>query len=235
MVSTLLITDLDGTLGASDTEIVRGLAQLAQVARRVTMCILTGRSLSALRALASHIEPGTRVAPWGGGNLLRFTGCDYVGTLPRNVVPHTHEPDAPHYIAVPRIACISADDEVHLRPGQEAPGCDVVAGYWRFDAGEGDAALRFARARGLFVSRGRDHLWVNMGPVPSPRLHTVRECRAQTGAERVIYLGDSEPDAECITAVDLFCAPCDSVLVGDRRVKPFPNIETLLRAHLAVV
>lgn len=125
-MSTLLITDLDGTLGSSDAEIARGLTVLAQVHERAMLCILTGRSLNSLRPFTSLMRPGTLVAPWGGGNILEFTGHDYVNATPRAVVRHVQGPDAPHYIAVPRVPRITVDDEVHVRPGQEAPDCDLV-------------------------------------------------------------------------------------------------------------
>jgi len=234
-VSTLLITDLDGTLGNSDAEISRGLSLLAKASVRATMCILTGRSLNSLRPFTNVMRPGTLVSPWGGGNILEFTGHDFVSATPRAVVRHVHGPDAPHYIAIPRVPRITVDDEVHLRPGQKALRLDVVAGYWRFNAGEGDTALQFAQARGLAVSHGRDCIWVNLGPVPAPRMHTLRQCRAHVRAQRVVYLGDSASDAECIDEANCFFVPRDSVLIGAPGVTPFSDVDSLLRNHLAVL
>lgn len=231
--TSLIVTDLDGTLGDTDAEIAKSLRSLDRLPVGFALCVLTGKSLRSLAALENAIQPGTLVAPWGGGNLLRYTGSDYQWVTPTNVVAVTSEVVKPEYVAVPKRVQLTTADEVHVRVEQLSCDLAAVSAYWKFAENDEASAWTLARRNNLCVSSGRNCHWVTLSPMNFPRRWTVRHCRELCRAEHVLYLGDASVDAECIDQVDRFFAPAGCELAGRAKVTAFDDVESLVSTLLS--
>lgn len=231
MTPIIILTDIDGTLGRTDREILTSLGTLRSLGSVIRVSFVTGRSLTALRPMTSAILEGSLVSPWGGGNALRRTRAGYRTVWPLVPVLPTMALGGVSWVHVPRRGTLSHAVELMsgVGPG-ECPETHVCVGGYR-EATDSAAVPVGVIHAGLDGTR-----WDLVAPWAKPRRQLLRRMR-RAGAGWIAYWGDAEVDAQALGEADLVLAPVGSTLSRHRRVSSYGSIEEALaltfRAALA--
>lgn len=221
-----VVTDIDGTLGRTEAEILASLGTLRRLGSAVRVSFVTGRSLTALRPLASAFREGAQVSPWGGGNCLRRAGDGYRPVWPLAHMPATVAPAGFSWVHVPREGVFDHADE---RIGDEGPGegspTHVCVGGFREVTGLPASPVGVVHA-GLDNTR-----WDLVTPWGQPRRELLRRMRG-SGARWIAYWGDAGVDMQALGEADLVLAPVASALARHGGASSYASIDEAIALTL---
>lgn len=229
----VLITDIDGTLGNSQSEIDNAFQVLNKLSSTIAICLITGRSLNALLEIEQNILPGTLVSPWGGANLFNHKDGIYsiVGNLRELASPKLLSKFWKVYIPVNRE--ISAQDEIIVRPEETPPSLYLrcVGAYREVNSSHVSDAIGSVH-QGL-----NGTTWEIVSPWPQPRAALIQRVAGIFNSP-IIYMGDDHIDAQAIEVANIVMAPkCTSlsaykgVIIYDAIEEAASYIEKLITAE----
>lgn len=209
----VVITDIDGTLGVTDQEIQETLTGFRSLLSKCVFCLITGRSLKGLARLQVVVPHNSYIAPWGGGNIFFYDGyCTPVRPIRR--ISATFNLDSFTCVMLPEKNQYTETDECHVLWADRVftDGCPVSAYQQMLKTQK--RSIETTQQHNTYITTGRGFLWLHVSPFLLPRLETVKWFKQKYPEKKIVYLGDSPVDGDCLDAVDFFLTHRESPLSG---------------------